>query len=91
MGSSVAVIVLFWCSSIGAMAVLCSLCVIMSYASCRGVGFQFSVVPCDDVMELCAQGCGRFGKGSPMFLVVPCDDVVHELFASGRYEVSRIE
>ena len=51
---------------------------------------QFSIL-CDDVVELCAQGRGRFGKGSPMFFVVLCDDVVRKLFVSGKDEVSLIE
>ena len=40
------------------------------------------------VCELCVQGCGGSGEGSPVFLVVLCDDVVRELCARAIHSVS---
>ena len=40
------------------------------------------------VCELCAQDCGGFGEGLPMFFVVLCDDVVRELCVRAIHSVS---
>ena len=40
------------------------------------------------VCELCAQDCGGFGEGLPMFFVVLCDDVVCELCAREIHSLS---
>ena len=53
MGIVIAVIVLFWCSSVDVVAVLCSFCVIISHTSCGGVGFNGGsgggAPPCPDM------------------------------------------